>query len=219
MQFMPSTWAQYGVSVDANGNVVGGGGDPWQARDAIFSAARYLDASGGAPNLTRAVYSYNHAGWYVQEVLSFAQEITEHGVHVNSKPKRKLYAMRTVARLLNGMPYVWGGGHATWLVSAGYDCSGFVSAVLHAGGYLKAPSTTQTIPGDPAIKAGPGRYVTIYDRTDRAITSDHVVIRLGDQWWESGGGGLSGAARVHRIWRMDPSYLQSFNLVLHPRGM
>lgn len=71
------------------------------------------------------------------------------------------------ARLLNGLPYVWGGGHTdpAWVVGTGYDCSGFVSAVLHAGGYLSSPDTTQTLPGSSGIRDGPGRYVTIYDRT------------------------------------------------------
>src|SRR5262245_31199879 len=41
MQFMPSTWAAYGV--DANGD---GKKDPWDAEDAIFGAANYLRASG-----------------------------------------------------------------------------------------------------------------------------------------------------------------------------
>src|SRR5437763_1399240 len=40
--------------------------------DAIFSAARYLAAAGGAADLYRAVYAYNHADWYVQEVLQLA---------------------------------------------------------------------------------------------------------------------------------------------------
>jgi murein DD-endopeptidase MepM/ murein hydrolase activator NlpD len=67
MQFMPGTWSRWGV--DANGDGVA---DPWNASDAIYSAARYLAASGGSANLARAVFAYNHAGWYVNEVLSLA---------------------------------------------------------------------------------------------------------------------------------------------------
>ena len=67
MQFMPSTWFEWGV--DANGDGVA---DPWNPDDAIFSAARYLEASGGASDLYRAVYAYNHADWYVREVLGLA---------------------------------------------------------------------------------------------------------------------------------------------------
>jgi murein DD-endopeptidase MepM/ murein hydrolase activator NlpD len=67
MQFMPSTWVEWGI--DANGDGVA---DPWNPDDAVFSAARYLAAAGGATDLPRAVYSYNHADWYVNEVLGLA---------------------------------------------------------------------------------------------------------------------------------------------------
>jgi murein DD-endopeptidase MepM/ murein hydrolase activator NlpD len=67
MQFMPSTWMRWGV--DANGDGIA---DPWNASDAIFSAARYLAAAGAPANLYGAVFAYNHADWYVHEVLSLA---------------------------------------------------------------------------------------------------------------------------------------------------
>jgi murein DD-endopeptidase MepM/ murein hydrolase activator NlpD len=67
MQFMPDTWSRWGVDADGNGVA-----DPWNPTDAIFSAARYLAAAGGASDLYRAVYAYNHADWYVQEVLQLA---------------------------------------------------------------------------------------------------------------------------------------------------
>ena len=67
MQFMPSTWMTWGV--DANGDGIA---DPWNADDAIFSAARYLQAAGAPADLRRAVFAYNHADWYVNEVLSLA---------------------------------------------------------------------------------------------------------------------------------------------------
>jgi murein DD-endopeptidase MepM/ murein hydrolase activator NlpD len=68
MQFMPATWLEYGI--DASGDGVA---DPWNAADAIYSAARYLAASGAATDLYGAVYAYNHADWYVQEVLDLAR--------------------------------------------------------------------------------------------------------------------------------------------------
>jgi cell wall-associated NlpC family hydrolase len=67
MQFMPSTWARWGV--DANGDGVA---DPDNPTDAIFSAARYLAACGGQLDIKRAVYCYNHASWYVNEVMGLA---------------------------------------------------------------------------------------------------------------------------------------------------
>jgi murein DD-endopeptidase MepM/ murein hydrolase activator NlpD len=68
MQFMPDTWLRWGV--DANGDGVA---DPWNADDAIFAAGRYLAASNGATDIRAAVFSYNHADWYVNEVLALAQ--------------------------------------------------------------------------------------------------------------------------------------------------
>lgn len=67
MQFMPSTWARWGV--DANGDGVA---DPNNPTDAIFSAARYLAGCGGQFDIAQAVYCYNHATWYVNEVLGLA---------------------------------------------------------------------------------------------------------------------------------------------------
>jgi cell wall-associated NlpC family hydrolase len=67
MQFMPSTWARWGI--DANGDGVA---DPNNPTDAIFSAARYLAGCGGQFDIARAVYCYNHATWYVNDVLGLA---------------------------------------------------------------------------------------------------------------------------------------------------
>ncbi len=67
MQFMPSTWATYGV--DANGD---GKADPYDPEDAIFAAASYLRAAGMPNDTYGAIYAYNHADWYVAEVLSDA---------------------------------------------------------------------------------------------------------------------------------------------------
>ena len=68
MQFLPSTWTQYGV--DANGD---GFKDPYNPADAIFAAARYLRAAGGDTNIRAAVYSYNHSQAYVDSVMLRAQ--------------------------------------------------------------------------------------------------------------------------------------------------
>ena len=73
MQFLPSTWRRWGV--DASGDGVA---DPYDPQDAIFSAARYLDAARGAHgDIRRAVFAYNHANWYVNEVLSIAASLPD----------------------------------------------------------------------------------------------------------------------------------------------
>jgi murein DD-endopeptidase MepM/ murein hydrolase activator NlpD len=69
MQFMPATWEAYGT--DANND---GRKDPYNPVDAICAAARYLNAAGGADDLRTAIFAYNHADWYVDEVLLYARQ-------------------------------------------------------------------------------------------------------------------------------------------------
>ena len=69
MQFLAGTWAGYGVDGDGNGTR-----DVYNPADAVAGAAAYLCAS-GAGSLARlgdAIWAYNHAGWYVDDVLVLA---------------------------------------------------------------------------------------------------------------------------------------------------
>ena len=68
MQFLPASWEQFGL--DANGD---GKKDPYNPVDAICAAAHYLKLAGGDKNLYQAIFAYNHADWYVQEVLLYAR--------------------------------------------------------------------------------------------------------------------------------------------------
>jgi predicted nucleic acid-binding Zn-ribbon protein len=71
MQFMPATFAVYGVDGDGDGIK-----DILDQTDAVFSAAHYLCANGGGDpeRLYDAIYHYNHLDSYVQEVLSLAAQ-------------------------------------------------------------------------------------------------------------------------------------------------
>ncbi len=69
MQFIPSTWAAYGVDANDDGRK-----DPYNPVDAICAAARYLRAAGGDKDLRQAVLAYNHADWYADEVLFTANQ-------------------------------------------------------------------------------------------------------------------------------------------------
>jgi cell wall-associated NlpC family hydrolase len=70
-----------------------------------------------------------------------------------------------IARVIAGanaiadFPYVYGGGHASFVDNA-YDCSGSVSYALAAGGLLSAPETSGDLEswGVP----GPGRWITVF---------------------------------------------------------
>lgn len=132
----------------------------------------------------------------------------------------RISAMVQEADSLVGKPYVWGGGHSGWGPQSGYDCSGFVSAVLHAGGYLSSPQDTTTMPSAAGIEQGPGQYVTIYDRNQPG-QEGHVIIEIDGQFYESGGeqGSWGGGGGVAKISTPSASYLATFNQVLHPAGL
>ncbi|NHA68775.1 peptidoglycan DD-metalloendopeptidase family protein [Phycicoccus sp. CMS6Z-2] len=70
MQFLPTTFAQYGVDGDGDGRA-----DILDDADSIHSAAHYLAASGaatGPDGIRTALFTYNHADWYVGDVLHYA---------------------------------------------------------------------------------------------------------------------------------------------------
>jgi membrane-bound lytic murein transglycosylase B len=65
MQFIPSTWAAYGL-----------GGDVHDPHDAIIGAANYLHASGAPGNYRVALYHYNPVPEYVDAVIRYARQMT-----------------------------------------------------------------------------------------------------------------------------------------------
>lgn len=64
MQFIPSTWAAYGM-----------GGDVRDPRDAIMGAANYLRASGAPGDHRGALYAYNPSWAYVNAVWAYARQM------------------------------------------------------------------------------------------------------------------------------------------------
>ncbi len=83
MQFEPATFAEYKVRIDRSRKLT-----PYEPADAIYSAARMLcaDGAGTTKALHGAVFAYNHACWYVQDVLTIASRYT---TQARPKPKRK----------------------------------------------------------------------------------------------------------------------------------
>ena len=68
MQFLPSTWRQYGL-----------GGDLHDPHDAILGAANYLHQSGAPGSYRRALYAYNPSPLYVDAVLRYARQMASDG--------------------------------------------------------------------------------------------------------------------------------------------
>ena len=86
-------------------------------------------------------------------------------------------------------PYRWGGGHRSF-TDTGYDCSGAVSYVLHAAGFLSSP-----MPSGPLASSwgasGKGRWITVYANASHAYM---IVAGLrfdtssgGDRWNQGSG--------------------------------
>jgi hypothetical protein len=165
---MPATWTAYGV--DANGDGRKDPADPW---DAIFAAARYLRASGAPGDWHAAIFSYNHATWYVADVLAGAErfegadavEVAGFGgcavAATSSEAANRMVAEAARIDALR-LSYVWGGSHGQSPTppDGPFDCSSAVSHLLQVTGFDNPTmDTTGLITwGDP----GPGRLVTIH---------------------------------------------------------
>jgi cell wall-associated NlpC family hydrolase len=122
MQFEPATFAGYAT--------VGPGGadppSPYDAVDAVYTAARLLCADGGgsAATLSAAVYAYNHASAYVNAVLVIASALQVDPM----LDATAATALQFAADQL-GSPYEWGGTGA-----GGFDCSGLAQASYRSAG-------------------------------------------------------------------------------------
>jgi cell wall-associated NlpC family hydrolase len=102
-------------------------------------------------------------------------------------------------------PYIWGGGHGSF-IDSGYDCSGSVSYALAAAGLLDSPLVSGQFAtwGAP----GPGKWVTIY------ANDGHVFMYVaGLRFDTSGRDGPFGSR-----WQTAPRSLAGFE-VRHPPGL
>jgi peptidoglycan hydrolase CwlO-like protein len=98
------------------------------------------------------------------------------------------------------LPYIWGGGHASFQ-AAGYDCSGSVSYALAAAGLLSAPLTSGGFEswGLP----GPGKWITVYANAGHAWMEvagwrfDTVALAEDGTRWARGGGEFAGFVERH----------------------
>jgi cell wall-associated NlpC family hydrolase len=89
------------------------------------------------------------------------------------------------ANAIADFPYVYGGGHASF-VSNSYDCSGSVSYALAAGGLLSAPETSGALESWGA--PGPGQWITIYANAGHV----YMYVNVGGRWMRFDTVGRSG---------------------------
>ena len=87
------------------------------------------------------------------------------GSLTSTAPTGAISAMIAAGDQIATLPYIWGGGHGSF-ISPGYDCSGSVSYVLHAAGLLSVPEDSSALESYGA--PGPGQYVTIYANAGHA---------------------------------------------------
>jgi Transglycosylase SLT domain len=198
-QFLFSTWATYGV--DANGD---GRKDIYSVPDSVFATANYLHASGAPGDWRAAIFAYNHAEWYVEEVLQTARGFGAHTVctasasaQLGELPAARLARVQYVAKWIEArrIHYCWGGGHAArpgpstgsycWSADdrqvfgsgeKGLDCSGAVRWLLVLSGY-RDPGPLVSGDFATAYPSGQGKQVTIWSNVD------HVFVEIDGRDW------------------------------------
>jgi cell wall-associated NlpC family hydrolase len=171
MQLEPSAFAQFAVNADPGQPL-----SPYDPADAIYTAAAMLCANGargGSPaGLQNAVFAYNHASWYVSEVMAWAAKYaTQGGSHA---------AATAIAFALAqlGKPYQWGAAGP-----GAYDCSGLVYAAYAAAGIHIARTTYQWQHDGPVIPLSqiqPGDLLFSAGSDGTAGNPGHVVMYLGN---------------------------------------
>jgi hypothetical protein len=209
-QFLQSSWETYGQDADGDGVK-----DPYSIPDSIYGTANYMHASGAPGNWHDAIFAYNHAEWYVEEVLENAEKFGGHEVcsaapsaSLGELPSGRLERVEYVARWIESkrIHYCWGGGHGLKpgpsegtgefcpSGTKGLDCSGSVRWLLVLVGYPDPGGLVSNELG-AHYPSGPGQYVTIWSNVD------HVFVTINGRDWGTGSShfahGPAYGAQVH----------------------
>ncbi len=152
MQFLAPTFD----SITARHPLPPGGSTPpsrYNPSDAVYAAAWYLCDSGAPSDLRAAIFAYNHADWYVDQVLDWAARYSLTAppgggdcLDIRAASSAAATAIAFACAQL-GQPYVWGGNGPD--INGGWDCSGLVQAAYRRSG-ITLPRTT-----DEQYAAGP----------------------------------------------------------------
>jgi cell wall-associated NlpC family hydrolase len=204
MQFEPSTFAAYAVNADPTTPL-----SPYDPQDAIFTAARMLcanGAQGGSPaGIRQALYAYNHATWYVNEVLTWAARYA-------TPQQASAIAQKAIAfaEAQIGKPYQWG---ATGPDS--YDCSGLVYAAYAAAGITIGRTTFQWHQDGPAVPLSqiqPGDLLFSAGSDGTPQNPGHVVMYIG-------GGQIIQAPEQGQPVQLDPVDLNGVVVATRPAAL
>jgi peptidoglycan DL-endopeptidase CwlO len=157
MQFLISTWggaAKIKIPSEFNGYASDGDGDGWadvyNPADAILGTAKMLKRNGAPENVRRALFVYNRAWWYVDQVMEIAGRYAEDGAVstppeadsacdpslVEAAPNDVVAQILDYALAQRGKPYLWGGTGPD-----AFDCSGIIYMAYRSVG-LTIPRTT-----------------------------------------------------------------------------
>jgi peptidoglycan hydrolase-like protein with peptidoglycan-binding domain len=101
-------------------------------------------------------------------------------------------------------PYVYGGGHGSW-ISSGYDCSGSVSFALHGGGLLSQTEDSSEL--ESYGGAGPGQWITIW------ANAGHVYMYVAGLRFDTAAQGSTGGSRWTSASTDNSGYVER-----HPTG-
>jgi len=176
MQFEPATFAAYDLPVPPGGVSPP---DVYDPVDAVYAAARMLCADGAAngADISAAVFAYNHASWYVAEVLSLARSYGQHQAQTVTAGTAGGIALDWALAQV-GTRYLWGGETP----GVGFDCSGFTQAAYRVAGVALPRTAQEQFDAGPQVPAGeplqPGDLV-FFGNGPADVT--HVGIYVGVQ--------------------------------------
>jgi cell wall-associated NlpC family hydrolase len=170
MQILPATFAAYAVDADPGQPLT-----PYDPADAIYTAASVLCANGARggteAGIEQASFAYNHAYWYVADVLAWAVRYATQG-----GPGAVATAIAFAEAQL-GKPYCWGGQGPSC-----FDCSGLVFAAYAAAGIHIARTTFEWQQDGPVIplpQIQPGDLLFSAGADGTPTNPGHVVMYLG----------------------------------------
>ncbi|ASU82541.1 hydrolase [Nocardiopsis gilva YIM 90087] len=166
--------------------------------DAIPAAADYLIAHGAKNDLRKAIFGYNHAWWYVDDVMEWAEkyadggfdvssaidvavncEMTADGAPIGQAPDKYSQAVVDWAMAQRGKPYLYGGTGPN-----AFDCSGLLLKAYESIGVSIPRISQDQWKFGPKIKKGeeqPGDFVFFdVSRSNEPPGPGHVGMVIGD---------------------------------------